>query len=71
MSWLIKGVLEFLYGKLVLLAQWLFEVGYKAYKKLKRHKEIDKEAKDSVEPLKKATTAEAIDEASKSALDGF
>lgn len=39
--------------------------------KAKKMKQIDEQAKASVEPLKKAKTAEEIDEAAKKALDDF
>jgi hypothetical protein len=43
----------------------------KAIAQWKRGKEIKKEAKESVEPLKRAQTAEEIDAATDDALDGF
>jgi hypothetical protein len=39
--------------------------------KIMRRKEIIKDAEGSVDPLKKAKTKEEVDEAAKSALDGF
>lgn len=56
--------LEFFWPKIV--------EGYKNLKeKMAKRKEIETEAKKSVEPLKKAQTKEEIDSAANNALDDF
>lgn len=57
-------VLNFLLGK---LAEWA--AAY--FQRLKRHKEIDREAEKSTQPLKEAKSGAEIDKATDSALDGF
>ena len=71
LSGLVKGVLEFVWSKLVILLQWGFEKLHALVQKARRHKKIDDEADQSVEPLKKAKTAKEIDEATDAAHDGF
>ncbi len=57
------------------IVQWLLtKVGsflVAAWQKMSRRKEIKEEAQASVEPLKAATDAKSIDEATDSALDKF
>ena len=64
MSWLLSAFLDWLWGKLssLLSALWL---------KKTTEEKIDQEAKDSVEPLKNAQTAEEIDKAADDALNHF
>lgn len=69
MGWLIKGVLDFLWEKLVAGAQLLFAWIYKLMELSKKRKIIDEKAKQSVEPLKNAKTKEEIDAAADKALD--
>lgn len=64
LNWLGKLFLEFIWGKLV---AWLSGIAAR----FKRQKEIEKEAEESVKPLKDAKTADEIDKATDSALDGF
>lgn len=71
MSWLIKGVLDWAGEKLILLAQWLFGVLDRMIKAHERQKVIKEKAKQSVEPLKKAQTADEISKATDAALDDF
>lgn len=63
LSWLGGLVLNFVWGKLT-----AFLTSLVAF--LKRNKEIDDAAKESVKPLKNAQTGEEIDNATDDALGG-
>lgn len=64
MSWLVEIVLNWIASKLI---DFLLAMEARA----KRSDEIKREAYKSVEPLKKAETAEEIEKATDEALDGF
>lgn len=60
------------------MLQWLgellakfFQYLYDKYQIFRKREKVDKEAKDSVQPLKDAKTKEEVDAATDSALDGF
>lgn len=63
-GWIAQFVLDYVFKKL-----WAWITN--AIRTWLRRKQIDKESKQSVEPLKKAQTAEEIDRATDDALDGF
>lgn len=60
-TWLVTAFFNWILGK-------ISELVLAAWKKVKRNKEIDQKAQESVEPLKKAETKEEIDEAAVEAL---
>lgn len=67
----VKPVLDWFLEKFTLLAKWTFEKIDKAIELSKRRKEIKEKSEKSVEPLKKAKTAEEIDDAFDDAFRDF
>lgn len=67
--------MKFLVAVAAQVLQWLLEKlgSYlnAVFKRLKKEKEIEEEAKASVEDLKKAKTGEEVDKATDTALDKF
>lgn len=64
MAWIWKYLAQTLIG-------WLVEILGGLIARALRRKKIEEKAKESVEPLKKAKSADEIDKASDEALDGF
>lgn len=65
----------FLAGIVKMVLQWaiekLYELVRNAVARLKRHKEIDKQAEKSKKPLEEAKTEKEIDDAAKDVLGGM
>lgn len=68
---LLKPLLDWVLDKLILFGGWVFSTIDKAMKKVRKQKLIKEKADQSVEPLKKAKTAQEVDDAAKDALDNI
>ena len=64
MSWILDFILQWVWTKLLTIVG-----GFLA--RFKKREQIQKDAEKSVEPLKKAETAQEIDDAADDALDGL